>query len=97
MFTKRFVKAAARMNKPFMPTCMLNQARRFAVIRKFTETHEWVEFDTDTKLAKIGVTDHAQNELGEVVYVELPEPGTEFTKGDVISTIESTKTAADIY
>ena len=75
----------------------MQQMRMFAVIRKYTETHEWLEFDTESKIATMGITDHAQNELGEVVYVELPDVGTEFNKSDVISTVESTKTAADIY
>ena len=72
-------------------------SRFFATIKKFTDTHEWLEYDTDTKVGTIGITDHAQNELGEVVYVELPDAGTEFVKGDIITTVESTKTAADIY
>ena len=75
----------------------MQQMRMFAVIRKYTETHEWIEVDTDSKIATMGITNHAQGELGEVVYVELPEVGTEFSKSDVISTVESTKTAADIY
>ena len=73
------------------------QMRNFAVFRKYTESHEWIEFDDDTKEATMGITNHAQGELGEVVYVELPEPGTEFSKSDVIVTVESTKTAADVY
>ena len=48
-------------------------------------------------MATMGITDHAQSELGEVVYVELPEAGTEFRKSDVLVTVESTKTAADVY
>ena len=73
------------------------QMRNFAVTKKFTESHEWIEYDDETKVAKMGITDHAQSELGEVVYVELPEPGTQFSKTDVIVTVESTKTAADVY
>ena len=71
--------------------------RNFAITRKFTESHEWIEYDDETKEAKMGITDHAQAELGEIVYVELPEAGTEFSKGDIIVTVESTKTAADVY
>ena len=71
--------------------------RNFAKIKKFTKTHEWIEFDTDTNLGTIGITDHAQSELGEVVHVDLPDIGREFIKNEIISTIESTKTAADIY
>ena len=75
----------------------LNQSRLFATIKKFTETHEWIEYDTETLEGKIGITDHAQSELGEVVYVELPEAGAEFSKSEVVAAVESTKTAADIY
>lgn len=76
---------------------MLNQMRYFATIKKFTKSHEWIELDTDTGIATIGITDHAQEELGDIVHVDLPEIGTEFTKQEAISTIESVKTAADIY
>ena len=101
MFAKNLLKKVAGLKSaPFMSKGAMipfNQARSFAIIKKFTESHEWLEYDTETKLAKIGITDHAQHELSEVVYVEMPDQGTEFSKGDVISTIESTKTAADIY
>ena len=73
------------------------QARYFALIKKYTKTHEWIEYDTDSKLAKIGITDHAQKELGDIVHVDLPEPGREFVKEEAISCVESVKTAADIY
>ena len=76
---------------------MLNQMRYFATVKKFTKSHEWIELDTDTGIATIGITDHAQEELGDIVHVDLPEIGTEFTKQEAISTIESVKTAADIY
>ena len=76
---------------------LMSQIRSFAKVKKFTKTHEWIEFDTDSKIGTIGITNHAQSELGEVVHVDLPDINKEFVKGDVISTIESTKTAADIY
>ena len=71
--------------------------RYFAIIKKYTKTHEWIEIDTDTSIAKMGITEHAQGELGDIVHVGLPDPGTEFTKSEAISCVESTKTAADIY
>ena len=71
--------------------------RYFAIVKKYTKTHEWIEFDTDTSVAKIGITEHAQGELGDIVHVGLPDAGTEFTKSDAISCVESVKTAADIY
>ena len=73
------------------------QMRNFGVVKKYTESHEWIEYNDETKTATMGITDHAQSELGEVVYIELPEPGTEFDKSDVLVTVESTKTAADVY
>ena len=53
--------------------------------------------DTDTGIATIGITDHAQMELGDIVHVDLPSIGLEFSKQEAISCIESVKTAADIY
>lgn len=61
----------------------------------YTESHEWVELKDG--FAKVGITDHAQNELTDIVFVELPEIGKEVNKGDVIAVIESVKVAADIY
>lgn len=61
----------------------------------YTNDHEWIKVEGNK--AYIGVTDHAQKLLGDIVYVELPEVDTEFTKGDVLGVIESVKAAADIY
>lgn len=61
----------------------------------FTETHEWVE--AEGELLKIGISDHAQNQLGDIVYVELPEVGRTFEKGEEILVVESPKAAASIY
>jgi glycine cleavage system H protein len=62
---------------------------------KFTEEHEWVNVDGDA--AAVGVTDYAQKELGDVVYVELPSVGDTVEKGDACSNIESVKAVSDIY
>lgn len=62
---------------------------------KFTKEHEWVRVDGQN--ASIGITDYAQKELGDVVYVELPAQGEEFSKGDACSNIESVKAVSDIY
>lgn len=62
---------------------------------KFTEEHEWVNVDGD--VAAVGVTDYAQKELGDVVYVELPAVGETIEKGDACSNIESVKAVSDIY
>lgn len=62
---------------------------------KFTESHEWVEVEGD--IGTVGVTDHAQNELGDIVYVELPTLGKTIPAGQEAAVLESTKAAADVY
>lgn len=61
----------------------------------YTEEHEWVKVEGDK--AYIGITDHAQEHLGEIVYVELPEVGTELDAGDILCVVESIKAASDVY
>lgn len=63
---------------------------------KYTEEHEWVSVE-DNGTATIGITDHAQQELGDLVFVELPEMGATFAAGDAAAVIESVKAASDIY
>ncbi len=62
---------------------------------RYTETHEWVRKDGDKFV--IGLTDHAQHEMGEIVMAELPEVGAEATKGDAMGGLEAVKTAEDFY
>lgn len=62
---------------------------------KYSNDHEWVRVEGDT--VTIGITDYAQGELGDVVFVELPAPGDAFDKGDVAGTIEAVKTVADLF
>jgi len=62
---------------------------------KYTSDHEWINIEGD--IATIGITDYAQGELGDVVYVELPGGGEEYAKGDVAATIEAVKTVADVF
>jgi len=62
---------------------------------KYTSDHEWLKIDGD--IATIGITDYAQGELGDVVFVELPAVAEEFSKGDVAATIEAVKTVADVF
>jgi len=61
---------------------------------KFTQTHEWVRADGD--VATVGISDYAQSELGEIVFVELPKVGTKLERGDALGTIESYKTVSDL-
>ena len=63
--------------------------------RYFTEDHEWVEIDGDT--ATVGITDYAQGQLGDIVFVELPEEGAEIDKGKDAAVVESVKAASDVY
>jgi glycine cleavage system H protein len=62
---------------------------------QYTKSHEWVRTEGDT--ATIGITDHAQDELGDVVFVELPEVGASFDAGDSFGTLESVKAVSDLY
>jgi glycine cleavage system H protein len=62
---------------------------------RFTKDHEWVRLDDG--VAVIGITDHAQEALGDVVFVELPEPGREVEEGEACAVVESVKAASDVY
>jgi glycine cleavage system H protein len=62
---------------------------------QYTETHEWLRLDGET--ATVGITDHAQAELTDIVYVELPKIGTALTAGQAAAVVESVKAASDIY
>jgi glycine cleavage system H protein len=61
----------------------------------YTKTHEWVKREGD--IATVGITDHAQDELGDVVFIELPEEGASFEARDSFGTIESVKAVSDLY
>ncbi|SRR5690554_301895 len=62
----------------------------------FDESHEWVRRESDDTVT-VGISDYAQDQLGDVVFVELPESGAEVKKGDQVAVVESVKTASDIY
>ncbi len=62
---------------------------------KYSEEHEWVNVDGD--MAYIGITDYAQDNLGDIVFFELPEVGTVLEAGDMLSTVDSVKAASEIY
>ena len=62
---------------------------------RYTDQHEWVRVDRD--VATVGITDYAQHELGDVVFVELPKPGTKVTSGKSFGTVESVKAVSEIY
>jgi len=62
---------------------------------RYTKTHEWVRLDGD--VATIGITDHAQQELGDITYIELPEVGTTLSQSEPFGIVESVKAASDVY
>ena len=63
----------------------------------YTEDHEYVKTMDDPNVVAVGITDYAQGELGDVVYVELPKPGTKFGKHDVFGTIEAVKAVSELF
>ena len=63
--------------------------------RYFTDEHEWI--DVEGEIATVGITDYAQGQLGDIVFVELPVEGATFEKGDDAAVVESVKAASDVY
>lgn len=63
--------------------------------RYFTDEHEWI--DVEGEIATVGITDYAQEQLGDIVFVELPAEGATFDKGDDAAVVESVKAASDVY
>ncbi|TPG13519.1 glycine cleavage system protein GcvH [Sphingomonas oligophenolica] len=63
--------------------------------RYFTEDHEWV--DVDGEIGTVGISDYAQGQLGDIVFVDVPEEGKSLTKGDEAAVVESVKAASDVY
>lgn len=66
-------------------------------MRYFTQEHEWIEVAASGETATVGITDYAQGQLGDIVFVELPASGTRVTKGGDAAVVESVKAASDIY
>jgi len=62
---------------------------------KYTKEHEWIK--ADGKSATVGITNHAQESLGDIVFVEVPKPGAEITKGKTFGSVESVKAVSDLY
>ena len=63
--------------------------------RYFTEDHEWIDVDGD--IGTVGISEYAQGQLGDIVFVDVPEDGKELTKGDEAAVVESVKAASDVY
>ena len=68
---------------------------QYAKDRRYAPTHEWVKLDGDEAIA--GISDFAQHELSDIVYVDLPSVGDAFSQGETVATVESVKAASDIY
>ena len=64
--------------------------------KKYTKDHEWVE-STTGNVVRVGITDHAQEQLGDIVFIDLPAIGKNFSKGDEMAVLESVKAASEIY
>jgi glycine cleavage system H protein len=62
---------------------------------KYTKEHEWVRLEGET--ATVGITDHAQQELGDIIFVELPRPGTRLERGRPLGSVESVKAVSDVF
>ncbi|MBY0300578.1 MULTISPECIES: glycine cleavage system protein GcvH [Sphingomonas] len=63
--------------------------------RYFTEDHEWIDVDGD--IGTVGISDYAQGQLGDIVFVEVPDDGRQIAKGDEAAVVESVKAASDVY
>jgi len=63
----------------------------------YTKDHEWVRQSTDPQIVEVGITDYAQGELGDVVFVELPKASVQFKQRDVFGTIEAVKAVSELY
>ena len=87
-----FLSFAAPSRARLAPAC----ARLFGT-RLFTEEHEWIEVEEGSNIATLGITNYAQEQLGDIVYVELPGKGQQYKKGDDIGAVESVKASSAIY
>lgn len=64
---------------------------------KYTKDHEWLQIDADGKTATVGITAYAQESLGDITFVDLPDTGDSFDAGDTFGAVESVKAASDLY
>ncbi|KAK6348900.1 glycine cleavage system H-protein subunit [Orbilia blumenaviensis] len=71
-------------------------AAQCEIIKRYTQDHEWISYDTETNIGTVGITEYAQEKLGEVVFIELPEIDSTVEADDSIGAVESVKSASDI-
>ncbi|EUC65322.1 glycine cleavage system H protein [Rhizoctonia solani AG-3 Rhs1AP] len=96
----RSLYSSVRVASPLLRTHVSPRPALFArtiVTKRYTKEHEWISYDSETKLGTISITDYAQRQLGDVVFVELHPKGTKVEAGDSIGAVESVKAASDIY
>ncbi|EHK42157.1 hypothetical protein MKX08_002301 [Trichoderma sp. CBMAI-0020] len=91
----RFAPRAAPMARLAMPFRSFSSTR-LSLARKYTKDHEWIDLSADRKTGVIGISEYAAEQLGDVVYVELPPAGEWTDQGDSIGAVESVKSASDI-
>ena len=82
---------------PNLAKASLLPLRTFAIQTRFTKEHEWIKYDDETSEGQFGITEYAQEELGDIVFIDLPFEGDKFEAGDAIGAVESVKTSAQIY
>ncbi|KAI8167336.1 putative glycine cleavage system H protein [Colletotrichum sp. SAR 10_70] len=92
----QITKAAAPRAAFACPAVRSFSTTPISLIRKYTKDHEWVDLNADKKTGVVGISEYAAEQLGDVVYVELPEEGATVAQGDAIGAVESVKSAADI-
>ncbi|KAJ7526586.1 hypothetical protein O6H91_16G013600 [Diphasiastrum complanatum] len=98
LVTRTAAALKQRCQPHLMQSITVVLSRRYSSVPddlKYSKSHEWVKVDGDT--AVIGITDHAQHELGDVVFADLPDTGTSVSKGDAFAVVESVKAASDVY
>eukprot|EP01103_Thecamoeba_quadrilineata_P010685 TRINITY_DN2373_c0_g1_i1.p1 TRINITY_DN2373_c0_g1~~TRINITY_DN2373_c0_g1_i1.p1 ORF type:complete len:153 (-),score=33.93 TRINITY_DN2373_c0_g1_i1:139-597(-) len=88
----------ARSTPRFLPRILISSTRSFSSQnRVYTKSHEWISFDNDKKTGTIGITNHAQAALGDIVFVDLPSIGKVVKQGGPVGAIESVKASSEIY
>jgi len=77
--------------------CLNSQQIRCSSDRRYSDKHEWLSLDNDKKIGTVGISKYAEEALGDVVYVQLPDVGNEFEENDEVGAVESVKAASEIF
>ncbi|CAE7146863.1 unnamed protein product [Rhizoctonia solani] len=96
----RSLCSSVRVTTPLVRPRVLPRSTLFArtiVTKRYTKDHEWISYDSETKIGTISITDYAQRQLGDVVFVEIQPEGTSVEAGGSLGAVESVKAASDIY